>query len=46
MKKTAALDYVEKLEECTQCNHFDLCNALTTHYLNTLKLIILNGGEL
>lgn len=36
-KEGLATKYVERLVSCTQCMYIDLCDKLTTHYLNTLR---------
>ena len=40
-KEETAQQYVEHLVKCTECRYTDLCNNLTYHYLENIKLDLL-----
>lgn len=45
LKKDLADNYVYRIKKCAApCPYIELCNMLTTHYLNTIKLSKMNGG--
>ena len=37
LKESHAQIYVNRVVKCTTCQHYILCNMLTTHYINTIK---------
>jgi hypothetical protein len=41
-KEEISVIYAKHIADCVQCNHTDLCNKLTIHYIETVKLSLLN----
>jgi len=41
-KESASTKYVDHIRQCALCENFELCNRLTTHYIETVKLSLLN----
>lgn len=39
IKEEAATSYVDHVSACVLCKHIDVCSKLTTHYLQTIKLL-------
>jgi len=39
IKEEAATSYVDHVSACALCKHVDVCDKLTTHYLQTIKLL-------